>query len=91
MSTEIEPTITLTKRRDYWVAIDTETGVGGQGETREEALRELDDAVALYRGDGEDVGDEDSVSTPTRWSRPKTSPSFSSDAGTWSRGPDATS
>ena len=61
MSTEIEPTITLTKRRDYWVAIDTETGVGGQGETREDALRELDDAVALYRGDGEPVEDEASV------------------------------
>lgn len=60
MSTEIEPTITLTKRDDYWVAIDTETGVGGQGATREEALSELDDAVALHHDDGEPV-DEDAV------------------------------
>ena len=61
MSTEIEPTITLTKRRDYWVAIDTETGVGGQGGTREEALSELDYAVALSSGDGDPVEDQASV------------------------------
>lgn len=61
MSTEIEPTITLTKRDDYWVAIDTETGVGGQGPTREEALSELDDAVALHREGGEPVEDEAAV------------------------------
>lgn len=37
------------------------SGVGGQGETREEALRELDDAVALYGGDGDTVEGEASV------------------------------
>lgn len=61
MSTEMEPTITLTKRDDYWLAIDTATGVGGQGATREEALSELDDAVALYREGGDPVEDEATV------------------------------
>lgn len=61
MSTEVEPTITLTRRDGYWVAIDVETGVGGQGGTREEALSELDDAVALHRDGGEPVTDEDEV------------------------------
>lgn len=61
MNTELEPTITLTKRDDYWVAIDTETGVGGQGATRQEALSELDDAVALHHEGGESVEDEDAM------------------------------
>lgn len=62
MSTGIEPTITLTEREGYWVAIDVETGVGAQAETRGEALAELDDAVALHTGDGgEDVDDEATV------------------------------
>ena len=32
-----------------WSAIDQETGVASQGETREEALENLDEAVALTR------------------------------------------
>ena len=52
MGTDLEPTFTLIKREEYWVAIDVETGVGGQGPTREAALAELDDAVALYRDSG---------------------------------------
>lgn len=62
MSTGVEPTITLTERPGYWVAIDVESGVGAQGETREEALAELDDAVALHAGEGGvDVDDEPEV------------------------------
>ncbi|PSP20319.1 HicB family protein [Halobacteriales archaeon QH_10_65_19] len=31
----------------WWSAIDEETGVASQGETREQALENLDEAVAL--------------------------------------------
>ena len=34
-----------------WTAIDEETGVASQGDTREEALENLDEAVAVYRGE----------------------------------------
>jgi len=33
----------------WWSAIDEETGVASQGETREEALANLDEAVDLTR------------------------------------------
>ncbi len=36
---------------DLWVARDEDTGVASQGETREEALENLDEAVALYKGE----------------------------------------
>jgi predicted RNase H-like HicB family nuclease len=49
MGTGPEPTITLTKEDDWWVARDTETGVASQGPTREAALENLDEAVALHR------------------------------------------
>lgn len=56
MSTGVEPTITLTKEDDWWVAKDTSTGVASQGRTREEALDNLDEAVALYKGEiGESI------------------------------------
>ncbi len=43
-----------------WSAIDEETGVASQGETRSEALVNLDEAVALHRGEiGEPVTDAD--------------------------------
>ncbi|MBP1985958.1 type II toxin-antitoxin system HicB family antitoxin [Halolamina salifodinae] len=48
---EPEQTITLTAEDDGWVACDEETGVASQGESREEALEMLDDAVALYKGE----------------------------------------
>lgn len=52
--------ITLTREGELWVARDEETGVASQGETREEALAMLDEAVALHRGDiGEAITDED--------------------------------
>ncbi|GAB6861738.1 type II toxin-antitoxin system HicB family antitoxin [Haloplanus litoreus] len=43
-----------------WSAIDEESNVASQGETREEALEMLDEAVALHTGEiGESVTDED--------------------------------
>lgn len=62
MSSTIDPDITLRREEEYWVAIDTETGVGAQGATREEALAELDEAVALHTAEtDETVEDEDAV------------------------------
>jgi len=34
-----------------WTARDEDTGVASQGETRQQALANLDEAVALYRGE----------------------------------------
>ncbi|PHQ41543.1 HicB family protein [Halorubrum sp. C191] len=45
-------TITLTEADDgWWVARDEETGVASQGETRQDALDNLDEAVALHKGE----------------------------------------
>jgi len=43
--------IRLWREDDWWLAEDVETGVTTQGESREAALSNLDDAVALERGD----------------------------------------
>jgi len=43
-----------------WSALDEETCVASQGDTREEALEMLDEAVALHPGEaGDPVTDED--------------------------------
>jgi predicted RNase H-like HicB family nuclease len=43
----------------WWSAVDEETGVASQGETRGTALENLDEAVALQQGDaGEPIEDE---------------------------------
>lgn len=48
-------TITLTQAEDgWWVARDEATGVTSQGETRQDALENLDEAVALHTGE---IGD----------------------------------
>ncbi len=51
-------TITLTQADDgWWVARDEATGVASQGETRQDALDNLDEAVALHKGEtGDSVG-----------------------------------
>lgn len=59
MSTGVEPTITLTDDGDWWVAKDTETGVVSQGDTREAALANLDEALAGYEGEGREPTNED--------------------------------
>ena len=42
-----------------WSAIDEELGVASCGDTRQEALEMLDEAVALHQGEGEPVTDDD--------------------------------
>jgi predicted RNase H-like HicB family nuclease len=60
MSLEPAGKITLTREDERWVVLDEATGVASQGETREEALRLLDEAVALHTGKiGEPVEDEE--------------------------------
>ncbi len=62
-STEYEPptgsTITLTRESDWWVATDEDTGVVSQGQTREDALTNLDEALAGYHGEGDAPTDEE--------------------------------
>ena len=56
-------TITLTQTDDgWWVARDEATGVASQGETRQDALDNLDEAVALHKrktGDAVDSWEEE--------------------------------
>ena len=42
-----------------WSAIDEELGVASCGDTRQEALEMLDEAVALHQSEGEPIKDED--------------------------------
>ncbi|MFB6138944.1 MAG: type II toxin-antitoxin system HicB family antitoxin [Halosimplex sp.] len=59
-TTPVEITLSLGESGDLWVARDEETGVASQGETREEALENLDEAVALYLGEtGREPTDEE--------------------------------
>lgn len=59
-TTPREITLSLGDDGDLWVARDEETGVASQGPTREEALTNLDEAVALYRGEiGREPTDEE--------------------------------
>jgi len=48
---EHEDEIRLWREGDGWVITDVETGVTTQGETREDALEMLDEAVALHKGE----------------------------------------
>ena len=52
-------TITLTREPDWWVAKDEETGVVSQGRTHQEALKNLDEALQGYHGEGEPPSNED--------------------------------
>jgi predicted RNase H-like HicB family nuclease len=48
--------IRLIDAGEWWVATDVETGVASQGRTRTAALDNLDEAVALHRGEsGESI------------------------------------
>lgn len=47
-----EITLTLSEDEEWWVARDRETGVASQGRTREDALDNLDEAIAGYHGEG---------------------------------------
>jgi len=57
MSTGVEPTMTLTEDDGWWIAKDTETSVVSQGETRVDALANLDEALAGYHGASEEPTD----------------------------------
>ncbi|MEF8851091.1 MAG: type II toxin-antitoxin system HicB family antitoxin [Haloarculaceae archaeon] len=46
-----EGEIRMWREDGSWVITDVETGVTTQGETREEALEMLDEAVALHKGE----------------------------------------
>jgi predicted RNase H-like HicB family nuclease len=43
--------ITLTEDEDWWVAHDETANITSQGKTRTEAIENLDEAVALARGE----------------------------------------
>lgn len=52
--------IRLWQEDDWWIAKDVETGVTTQGESRDAALANLDEAVALYNGEiGREPTDEE--------------------------------
>jgi predicted RNase H-like HicB family nuclease len=53
---EHEGEIRMWREGEYWVITHVETGVTTQGQTREEALEMLDEAVALHEGEaGESI------------------------------------
>ena len=55
-----EDEIRMWREGDMWVITDVDTGVTTQGETRQEALEMLDDAVAAYNDDrGHEPTDEE--------------------------------
>lgn len=49
MTKTISQSIKLTHEDDQWVAVDEETNVASQGASREEALRNLDEALELTK------------------------------------------
>lgn len=51
-------TITLTRGENHWIAKDEATGVVSQGESRRDALANLDEALAGYHGEGEPPSEE---------------------------------
>ncbi|MFD1588499.1 type II toxin-antitoxin system HicB family antitoxin [Halorientalis brevis] len=55
----VEITLTLGESGELWVARDEETGVASQGPTRQDALKNLDEAVAGYYGAGEPPTDSE--------------------------------
>jgi len=58
---ELRPTISLIENNDgWWTARDEERGLTTQGETRDDALDNLDEVVALYKGEiGHEPTDEE--------------------------------
>jgi predicted RNase H-like HicB family nuclease len=57
---EHEDEIRMWREDEMWVITDVETGVTTQGDSREEALEMLDEAVGLHKGEiGEEIDDEE--------------------------------
>jgi len=46
--------IILTRDDDWWIATDDATGVTSQGQTRQDALENLDEAIDGYEGGGQE-------------------------------------
>lgn len=51
--------IHLWREDEFWVIKDVETGVTTQGRTREDALANLDEALAGFHGEGESPSNSD--------------------------------
>lgn len=64
MSTEVKRRIVLTQEDSGWVARDEEVDVTSQGETRQEALENLDEAVELTQEIRDEMDDAPEPSTP---------------------------
>ena len=64
MSTEVKRRIMLTQEDVGWVARDEEVGVTSQGETRQEALENLDEAVELTQEVRDEMDDAAEPSVP---------------------------
>lgn len=47
MTKTVSQSIELTHEDDYWVARDKKTGVASQGKSRNQALKNLDEALEL--------------------------------------------
>jgi predicted RNase H-like HicB family nuclease len=58
VTSPVNISLSLGESGDVWVARDTDTGVTTQGQTREAALENLDEAGAGYHGAGESPSDE---------------------------------
>jgi predicted RNase H-like HicB family nuclease len=62
MNTEhkVDREIRLMQEGEWWVAKDEDEGVASQGRTRQEALENLDEAVALHKGEiGEEISEDE--------------------------------
>lgn len=57
MKTRHPVSIELTREDDWWVARDQASGIASQGETREKALQNLDEAVEAARSVQDQEGD----------------------------------
>lgn len=55
----VDISLTLGESGELWIARDEDTGVTSQGSTRQAALENLDEAVAGYRGAGDEPSDEE--------------------------------
>lgn len=64
VSSEVRRRITLTQEDGGWVAKDEEVGVTSQGESRQEALENLDEAVELTQEVRDEMDDAPEPSAP---------------------------
>ena len=64
----VQRRITLTQEGEWWVALDEEIDVASQGKTRAAALANLDEAVALHKGEiGIDPAEVEEPATTPSW------------------------